>query len=246
MADLLLESVSVAGVSRCHLRRSMRAKRIRIELRPDRSLLIVIPSGTREDQWLAFVLSQRQWIERNLQKKTALQRHGRQIDKPGFPSTIDLLCRQQKYHISRHDGTQNRRIVVAETLRLYCKSPTEKQLFQNLRCWLMTQAREEFSARLDGISKTTGLEWNRLSIRGQKTRWGSCSVQGNISLNFKMLFLPSDLVDHVLLHELVHTREMNHSHRFWALMKKFDPNCDQHRAELRTAGQLLPGWVVKV
>jgi len=246
MADLLLEGVSVAGVSRCHLRRSLRAKRIRIELRPDCSLLIVIPSGTREDQWLAFVLSKRQWIERNLQKKTALQRHGRQIDKPGVPSTIDLLCRQQQYHISRHAGTQNRHIVVAETLRLYCKNPTEKQLFQNLRCWLMTQAREEFSARLDGISKTTGLEWNRLSIRGQKTRWGSCSAQGNISLNFKMLFLPSDLVDHVLLHELVHTREMNHSHRFWALMKKFDPKCHQHRSELRNAGQLLPGWVVNL
>ncbi|MFW2438361.1 MAG: M48 family metallopeptidase [Arenicellales bacterium] len=246
MADLSLDGVSVAGVSRCHLRRSPRAKRIRIELRPDRSLLIVVPSRTREDQWLAFVLSKRHWIERNLQKNAVLQRHGEQIDKPGFPASIDLLCTQRRYHISRHAGTQNRRIVVAETLKLVCKNPSEKQLFQNLRCWLVTQAREEFSVRLDGISKTTGLEWNRLSIRGQKTRWGSCSIQGNISLNFKMLFLPSYLVDHVLLHELVHTREMNHSDRFWALMKKFDPKCDQHRAELRTAGQLLPGWVEKV
>ncbi len=245
MADLLLEGVSLAGISRCHLRRSLRAKRIRIELRPDRSLLIVVPSGIREDQWLAFVLSKRQWIERNLQK-SALQLSGRQTGTPAFPSTIDLLCRQQQYNINQHTGTQNRAMLVAETLNLFCKNPSEKQLFQNLRCWLMTQAREEFSARLGGISKATGLEWNRLSIRGQKTRWGSCSVQGNLSLNFKMLFLPSDLVDHVLLHELVHTLEMNHSHRFWALMKKFDPKFNQHRAELRKAGQLLPGWTVNL
>ncbi len=245
MADLLLESVSLAGVSRCHLRHSLRAKRIRIELRPDRSLLIVIPSGTREDQWLAFVLSKRQWIEKKL-KKSALQWPGRKTGVSGFPSKMDLLCQQQQYSISRRTGTQDRTIVAAETLNLVCKHTSEKQMFQNLRRWLITQAREEFLARLDRISKATGLEWNRLSIRGQKTRWGSCSAQGNLSLNFKMLFLPSDLVDYVLLHELVHTREMNHSHRFWALMKEFDPKCEQHRAELRKAGQLLPGWTVKI
>jgi len=245
MADLLLESVSFAGISRCHLRHSFRAKRIRIELRSDRSLLIVIPSGTREDQWLAFVLSKRQWIEKKL-KKPALQGPGRKTGVSGFPSTMDLLCQTQQYSISRHTGTQNRAIAVAETLNLVCKHTSEKLMFQNLRRWLITQAREEFLARLDRISKATGLEWNRLSIRGQKTRWGSCSAQGNLSLNFKMLFLPSDLVDYVLLHELVHTREMNHSHHFWALMKKFDPKCEQHRADLRKAGQLLPEWVVKL
>lgn len=245
MADLLLEDVSLAGVSRCHLRSSSRAKRMRIELRADRSLLIVIPSGTREDQWLTFVLSKRSWIERNLQK-SAGQRLGRAKTEIGFPSIIDLLCTQQQYDVISNEGAQNEATVVAETLNLTCKKPSEKQLFQNLRCWLMKQAREEFSVRLDGISKATGLEWNRLSIRGQKTRWGSCTAQGNISLNFKMLFLPSDLVNHVLLHELVHTREMNHSHRFWVLMKQFDPSCDQHRVELRKAGQLLPGWTVKL
>ena len=245
MTDLQLKSISVAGVASCYLRCSSRARRMRIELRPDRSLLIVIPSGTREDQWLAFVLSKRQWIEQNL-KKSALQQFGRQSCVVGFPSTIDLLCKQLQYYISRHTGTRNRAAVVAKTLNLVCKNPSEKQFFQNLRRWLMTLAREEFSVRLDGISKATGLECNRLSIRGQKTRWGSCSAQGNLSLNFKMLFLPSDLVDHVLLHELIHTREMNHSHRFWALMKKFDPKCDQHRSELRKAGQLLPDWTVKL
>ncbi len=235
----------MAGVSSCHLRHSSRAKRIRIELRPDRSILIVIPSGTREDQWLAFVLSKRQWIEQTLQK-SAYQPHGRRTGVVGFPSIIDLFCMQQQYYIRHHAGTQNRVTVVAETLSLVCKNPSEKQLFQGLRRWLVARAREEFSARLDGISKTTGLKWSRLSIRGQKTRWGSCSAQGNLSLNFKMLFLPSDLVDHVLLHELVHTQEMNHSHRFWTLMKKFDPKCERHRAELRDAGQLLPGWAVKI
>jgi len=245
MADLLLEGVSIAGVSSCHLRRSTRAKRMRIEVRADRSLLIVIPSGTREDQWLTFVLSKRLWIERSL-KKSAGQRPGRTKADTGFPTTIDLLCMQQQYEVICNKGTQNISAIVAETLELTCKTTSERKLFLNLRKWLMRQARDEFTERLDEISRATGLEWNKLSIRGQKTRWGSCSVQGNISLNFKMLFLPSDLVNHVLLHELVHTREMNHSRRFWGLMKQFDPECDLHRAELRRAGHLLPDWTVKI
>lgn len=245
MADLLLKGVSLAGVSSCHLRKSARAKHMRLELRPDRSLLIVIPRGTREDQWLTFVLSKRLWIERSLQQSSG-QRVGRAKVDIEFPAAIDLLCKQLKYEICRHKGIKNRTEIVAEVLKLTCKSTSDKQLFNILRRWIMTQARKEFSARLDVIAEDTGLAWNRLSIRGQKTRWGSCSAQGNISLNFKLLFLPSDLVNHVLLHELVHTREMNHSRRFWTLMNEFDPKCDQHRAELRKAGQLLPDWTVKI
>lgn len=245
MADLLLQSVSIAGVSRCYCRESLRAKRIRIELRPDHSLLIVIPKGTREDQWLGFVLSKKQWIEKKLEKSAA-QQLSPGLTKTNFPSTIDLLCNRKKYSITFRKGTQNKNRLVGESLTLVCKSSAEKQLFKNLRRWLTKQARDEFTKRLNEIATANGLEWNRLSIRGQKTRWGSCSAEGNLSLNFTLLFLPSDLVNHVLLHELVHTKELNHSHRFWALMKKFDPDCTLQRTELKKAGQLLPGWVEKL
>lgn len=218
---------------------------MRIELRPDWSLLIVIPSGTREDQWLTFVLSKRGWIEKALRRSSGQENAPEQLDLT-FPGNIELLCTQQQYQISRQAGSQNRCVVVADTLKLVCNNSTDEQLFSTLRHWLMGQARVVFSARLEMIASETGLTWNKLSIRGQKTRWGSCSAKANLSLNFKMLFLPPELVDHVLLHELVHTRELNHSQRFWALMRRFDPECDQHRTELRKAGQLLPGWVAKL
>lgn len=216
---------------------------MRIEIRPDLSLLIVVPCGTREDQWLTFVLSKRQWIEHKL-KISVRQWH--QAGAVDFPSTIDLLCKQQQFPVSHSTGTQNKAVLVAGSLNLVSRNASEKQQFQNLRRWLMAQAREEFLMRMDRISKATGLEWNKLSIRGQKTRWGSCSAQGNISLNFKLLFLSPDLVNYVILHELIHTREMNHSHRFWTLMKRFDAGFEQHRRELKRAGQLLPGWTAKL
>ena len=245
MADLLIDTIAISGLSSCHLRRSTRAKRIRIELRPDHSLLIVVPARAREDQWLAFVLSKRRWIERNLQRST-LQRPGLARRVVGFPNDIELLCTGQKYHLCRIQGSRNNTKVVEDRLKLVCVESSDKHAYQVLRRWLAGQAREEFSARLQQISGATGLKWNGLSIRGQKTRWGSCSAKGNISLNFKMLFLPANLVDHVLLHELVHTRELNHSRRFWALMKKYDQQCSMHRAQLRKAGQLLPEWLANV
>ena len=244
MSDLKINSIDIKGISDCLLRRSARAKRMRIELRPDRSLLIVIPDGTREDQWLAFLLSKKQWIARNLQRSA--QQQDPKNTTTGFPSQLELVCTGQKYQTCRVTGAQNRAILVDSKLDLVCDQYSEMLAYQVLRRWLIKQARGEFTARLQRISIATGLKWNRLSIRGQKTRWGSCSAKGNISLNFKLLFLPANLVDHVLLHELVHTREMNHSHRFWALMMKFDPQCDNHRSELRNAGRRLPDWLVNL
>lgn len=245
MADLLIDTIAISGLSSCHLRRSTRAKRVRIELRPDHSLLIVVPNRVREDQWLAFVLSKRRWIERNLQRSTR-QQSGLAHGEAGFPNDIELLCTGQKYQLCTFKGSRNSTKVADDMLQLVCVGSSDKHAYEVLRRWLVGQAREEFSTRLEHISGATGLKWKKLSIRGQKTRWGSCSAKGNISLNFKMLFLPENLVNHVLLHELVHTREMNHSHSFWALMNKYDPRSNSHRAELRKAGQLLPDWLVNI
>lgn len=245
MADLRIDNISISGLSSCHLRHSVRAKRIRIELRPDCSLLIVVPDGAREDQWLTFVLSKKHWIERNLQKYD-IHQPDTETSIGGFPSHIELLCTGQKYPVFRKTDSCKRTGVVEGSLNLACLQSSDEYAYLILRKWLIQQARNEFSLRLQQISNETGLDWKRLSIRGQKTRWGSCSATGNISLNYKMLFLPENLVDHVLLHELVHTREMNHSQRFWTLMKKYDLRCNIHRAELRRAGQLLPGWLANI
>jgi predicted metal-dependent hydrolase len=245
MADLQIEGISVAGISGCHLRRSTRARHLRIELRPDRSLLVVIPTGMREDQWLSFVLSKKRWIERNLNRLGSDHPEAK-VKVVEFPLEIELLSTSNKYKICRTTGHQNRASLVNDSLHLVCTDTSDDQSYQLMRRWLMGRARVEFTHRLDSMSKTAGLDWCRLSIRGQKTRWGSCSAKGNISLNFKLLFLPSNLVDHVLLHELAHVRELNHSQNFWALLKNLDPYCEQHRIDLKKAGQLLPDWIVKL
>lgn len=108
--------------------------------------------------------------------------------------------------------------------------------------WLRRRARRVLIPRLEEIACCHGLKHGRVSVRQQRTRWGSCSRRKTISVNAGLLFLPSDVVDYVLLHELCHTVELNHSDRFWALLASHDPCWRYHRKILRGARALMPAW----
>lgn len=241
MPDLTFTGLDLPGIHHTRLRHSVRARRIRIEVHPDRSLLIVVPAGTREDQWLPFVLGRRSWIHKSL------QRIGPEMETSGnsetLPARIELICQAECYELDYRAGTRNQAIARDGRLTVMTRDDSTVLVRTVLRAWLVRQARMEFSARLARLSARTQLEHGRLSIRGQKTRWGSCSAKGNISLNYKLLFLPTELVDHVILHELVHTRHMDHSVRFWERLERHDPDTRQHRNALRHAGRELPAWL---
>lgn len=78
-----------------------------------------------------------------------------------------------------------------------------------------------------------GITYGRISIRQQATRWGSCSGKGNLNYNWKLVLLPEDLQDYVVVHELAHRKEMNHSSRFWEIVKKELPDWEDKRRRLR-------------
>jgi hypothetical protein len=93
------------------------------------------------------------------------------------------------------------------------------------------------------LSFDINLPFNRISIRGQKTRWASCSTQKNISLNYKLLFLPPDLVHYVFVHELCHTVYMDHSSAFWRLVSEKQPDYQHFRHQIRDGWRYIPRWV---
>ncbi len=94
------------------------------------------------------------------------------------------------------------------------------------------EARKKIISRLHQLAKQYGFTYNRVSIRNQRTRWGSCSGKGNISLNMKLVALPPELFDYVILHELVHTRIHNHSQKFWKELDKYVENGKTKAARL--------------
>jgi len=113
-----------------------------------------------------------------------------------------------------------------------------------LRRWLLRQGHIHLLPRLAAASHGCGLPYTRSTVRLARSRWGSCSRAGVISLNARLLLLPPATVDYVLVHELCHTREPNHSPAFWRLVARHCPTYSAHRRELRVAGQRLPAWVL--
>ncbi len=101
------------------------------------------------------------------------------------------------------------------------------------------KARKVLAKRLKQLAEKHGFVYNRVFFRNQKTRWGSCSSQNNISLNFKLITLPDELVDYVILHELVHTRKKDHSKAFWAELDKVVGDGKKMALKLRKYGMGL-------
>lgn len=99
--------------------------------------------------------------------------------------------------------------------------------------WLEKKAKEYLPQRTLEISKTTGLRFKKVIIKDVKSRWGSCSHKGTISLNWRLIKAPISVIDYVIIHELAHTIEMNHSKAFWKIVEKHEPNWKSSRKWLR-------------
>jgi len=106
---------------------------------------------------------------------------------------------------------------------------------------IRAKAKQFLPKRLDYLAKQHGFKYVKVSLRNQKTRWGSCSRAGNISLNIALVTLPPELIDYVLLHELNHTKYMNHSQQFWTKLTEICPNTKKYRKELKNYNSALTG-----
>lgn len=205
-----------------------------------------MPSAAARRHIPEVLAKNRTWIERTLRK---LQDERRSASgKIRFPpTTISLPAIDEIWQVAHLPiaGTKARlRQLSGESLELAGDlRTTEWEVL--MRLWLITRAQSALEPWLNRLSQRTGLQYVRLTIRLQKTRWGSCSAKGYISLNARLLFLTSELTEYVLLHELCHLRELNHSRRFWRLVEQFEPNWRHLDRALIAAAGTLPRWTLR-
>lgn len=125
-------------------------------------------------------------------------------------------------------------------LHLALPDEGESRIRAALEGWLRREAHRRLPERLLALARPIGVAPVRIVVRGQRTRWGSCSSRGTISLNWRLLLVPSALVDYVLLHEACHLRHLCHSPAFWALVESQMPDWADRRARLRALQGTLP------
>lgn len=191
------------------------------------------------------------WIEQFIQKKSRwILRHTESFTNPeeeALPRTITLTAFNQCFHVSYLKTTATTMKLIENPsgeLKLMGDTTNKARCIALLKRWLKKSGEVSLSSELTRLSEKVGLPYHQLTIRNNLTRWGSCTVDGSINLDCKLLFLPSELMNHVMLHELSHTLHMNHGKGFWNLLKKLDPDTVLHVKQLKSAKKLyVPWWV---
>jgi len=219
-----------------------RAKRVLVKLVPGKGLEVIVPRGFDHALVPDILLEKRCWIERT---RDMLLAEGRDLsgELPDLPNIIDFKAWDRVYQVDYLDRP-SRVKVIENVVRLQINGPVEERqaIFDALQAFTAKKAREVLLSRLETVCRQTGLTYSALRIRRQKTRWGSCSARGTISLNAKLLFLPPELVDHLLLHELCHTIHLNHSKRYWDLVASYEPDYLRLEDEVKHGSKYVPRW----
>lgn len=228
------------------VRVSTRAKRVRLCMHRRQGLEVVIPCGFDRARIADVIETQRPWIER----ATARVERERMLLSPeapdGLPDRVELPAAGEVFSVEyRRSDAESVSVRERDDERLLVSGCVDdvEACHAALRRWLRRRGRTLLVPWLIRVAKEHGFAVRRVSIRMQKTRWGSASPSGTITLNAKLLLLPPELAEHVIVHELCHTRHPNHSERFYACMAQYEPDHRRHRRELNSAWQFVPVWV---
>lgn len=221
------------------LKRKPYLRAIKLKISSTHGLEIITAQSTSINKIHTLLEEHKNWIIEKLL----------QIEKKKnceLPQNIVLNALQKKWDIHYIIGN-NKKLKLLERpqaeIVLWGDINNKDNCLQQLIVWLKNQAKMHLLPKLQEISTLYQLPFNSVSIRRQVTRWGSCNSHKEINLNYKLLFLPSHLVKHILIHELCHTKHLNHSSSFWKLVKKYDTYFEQNKRELKHANKYIPEWI---
>jgi predicted metal-dependent hydrolase len=209
------------------IRRSERARRVRVTVDAARGVEVVLPRRAPERDAAAAIRELAPWIERRLGE---VERARRVVAARGdhVPYLGELLL------VTPERGRTRVHRRGSELL-----APSGDDRVPALERWYKRAARDEIAPRLDAACARAGSSYSTLSIRGQRTRWASCSRSGAMSFNWRLLLAPAAVLDYVVWHEVCHLEVMDHSPRFWALLARYCPDYREPKAWLRRYGATL-------
>jgi predicted metal-dependent hydrolase len=220
------------------VRISPRARRLTARVHVGGRVEIVVPVGVNAHAVRDFVQRFTPWIDR----KVAVMR-GAASPAEAVPRTVNFVLTDEEFHVEWHRATPAR--IEQHANRLLVTAADEAGARQQLQAWLKAAARERLAPRLLQLAADLKYPVARVAIRCQRTRWGSCSTRGTVSLNCSLVFLRPQVVHYLFVHELAHTRHMNHSASFWHLVAKLEPEYRSLDRELLAGWRTVPSWIFK-
>jgi len=227
--------IEIEGLGEISLKKDTRFKRLSIRMAPNKGVWLNVPPQVDWQVAIDFALEHKDWIVKQSIRIKVKEKQNLFFDSdtvfktkyhelkmnPGQVKGVKAIVKQGLIHINYPENFDMK----TEGFQEFVK----KIIIETLR----KEAKDVLPKRLEELAQRFGFKYKKVSIRNASTRWGSCSGDNNISLNLHLMRLPEHLIDMVLLHELCHTIEKNHSKSFWDLLDKVCDNLSSKRKEMK-------------
>lgn len=215
-----------------------RRKSVALIVERDGSLVVRAPLRLPQREIDAFVAKNAAWIQEK--QAAARQRAETCGGPPGehrFAAGENFLFLGQAIPLQIVEAQAHPLTYTGQAFRLKRSAlPRAGEFFEG---WYKAQARADFTHRVEALAARHGFSVRSLRLSSARTRWGSCGAQGSLNLNWRLVMAPPEVIDYVILHELAHLKERNHSARFWALVATLAPDYKTQRQWLKTNGMCL-------
>lgn len=219
-----------------------RRKTVQLRILPAGVVEIISPTALTQTELKHIFTAKSKWLKNRLDKLSALAanpvnqqlKDGCQLLYKGKPYTLRVLPG------SKVDAALTDEEFLVTLPQSYMANPhLASSLEQIIKAWLIRQAGELFYEKTQRWAQAIGVRPAKITIKDQKTRWGSCSSLGNINYNWRIIMAPPLVADYLVIHELCHMLVPNHSAKFWEEVRRYSPNYQQHRQWLTDNGKLL-------
>jgi len=217
------------------VRRSDKRKKLTITVERDCSVVVHAPTSASDDAIARIVEAKRQWIY----EKT---RHQQKYKALPHPPGKELVNGESALYLGHRYGIE----IVADNdggiqfdQRFLVPASRVGQRKHALRDWYIDRAKEHILPRVERHARELGVQYAQARIVDNRYRWGSCTVRDNVNLNWRLIKAPMFVIDYVIVHELAHLLEANHTPRFWNIVRAYHPQTEKAKAWLHEHGQLL-------
>ncbi len=234
--SVVLEGKSVAY----KVIRSGKARRLSLKLSPHAGLFLVVPKRLSVahldlDQLLQ---SKSQWILNKLKLIASLENRQPRFT-PAQGARLSFGGKEIVLSIESSTRKRDRIALIGNTLAVSTQRREDDHVRALVTKWYVRAAAEIIPARVRELNQPIGFSFSNISVRNQKSRWGSCSRKGNLNFNWRLLLVPPSVMDYLIYHELAHLKELNHSIRFWRLVEQFCPAFRVAEGWLKREGRLM-------
>jgi predicted metal-dependent hydrolase len=183
----------------------------------------MVPPSYNPKELEIFVTSKRDWILRTSQHYSKLKERNGGLE----PDSLYFLGSRYRFHVVKDRQPST---VVGDAIKLITFHVTDRRRYkQHIHEWYKQQTARIIADRLPTLARRFNVTYNKISIKNQKSRWASCSKNGNLNFNLLLVAAPSNVIDYVMIHELMHLIEFDHSQQFWQLVREADPDYKKHR-----------------